>query len=122
LEFAYFSKYKLDFSLKREDLLREALHYSLLLGHWEKYCEICIELDEWEKAIMAAPHVSLAYWKDLTVRYSQLESYKSKEAKKFSALLSNEEHPSINLCLENNENEYAKVLWLTRKNKESNFN
>lgn len=116
LEFNYFSKTKFDYSVRREDLINEAIDLSAKVGDWEKFCELCIEAGEWEKAIMAAPHVSLSYWKDVTKKYSDFCLNKNNNEKKFSSLLSNELQPALSNFMEAKDYEDAKLLWLTRDN------
>ncbi|XP_056009977.1 WD repeat-containing protein 17-like isoform X2 [Ostrea edulis] len=63
-------------SLSREGRLREAAKIYIQLGNLQRYCELMVELGEWERAIAVAPGVSMDYWKSLTKRYAQ---YLSKE-------------------------------------------
>ena len=53
-------------SKSKEDLLREAAHLEISLGNIQHYCEILIQLGEWDKALATAPGVSMNYWKTLT--------------------------------------------------------
>lgn len=124
LEFNYFSKTKFDYSIKREDLLKEAIDISAKVGDWEKFCELCIEANEWEKAIMAAPNISLTYWKELTKKYSEVCQGKTTQEKKFISLLSNELQPALKVYMESGDYEDAKLIWVTRGNnsqKKENF-
>lgn len=43
----------------------------LKLGNVREFCEIMIQLQNWEKAMIFAPGESLSYWKDVAMRYSQ---------------------------------------------------
>jgi hypothetical protein len=43
----------------------------LHLGNVEKYCEILVELGQWERAIAAAPAVSVPFWAALSKRYAE---------------------------------------------------
>ena len=51
---------------KREDKLREAALLHLKLGNLQQYCELMVELGNWEKALSVAPGVSMHYWKTLS--------------------------------------------------------
>jgi hypothetical protein len=53
-----------------EKRLREAAVTHLRLGHIKEYCDILVELHEWEKAISIAPSVSMEYWQSLANKYS----------------------------------------------------
>jgi hypothetical protein len=94
--------------------LNEAIDLATKTGDWEKFCELCIEANEWEKAIMAAPHVSIAYWQELLQKYSKHTIEKNTNEKLFSALLTNQSQPIVNMLMENGEYEHAKLVWLTR--------
>ena len=39
-------------------------------GALEKYCELMVGLQRWDRALALAPAVSLAYWRGLTQRYA----------------------------------------------------
>ncbi|XP_038063248.1 WD repeat-containing protein 17-like [Patiria miniata] len=54
----------------REDKLREAANVHIRLGQVQRYCELMVEIHEWEKALSVAPAVSMDYWKKLTERYA----------------------------------------------------
>ncbi|KAJ8028341.1 WD repeat-containing protein 17 [Holothuria leucospilota] len=58
----------------REDRLREGANLQIKLGNIQRYCEIMVELEEWEKALSVAPAVSLKYWKQLSERYAKFLS------------------------------------------------
>ncbi len=55
----------------RSDRLSQAAAHYLRLGDVRAYCELQVTLGRWEKALSAAPGVSVAYWKALCVRYGQ---------------------------------------------------
>jgi hypothetical protein len=63
---------------------------------------------------MAAPHVSIVYWQDITKKYSDYTLQKNTSDKIFSALLTNQSQPIFNLLMDNGEYEHAKLVWLTR--------
>jgi hypothetical protein len=41
----------------------QAADIYLQTGEFEQYCEVLIEIDEWEKALVVAPAVSMQYWR-----------------------------------------------------------
>jgi hypothetical protein len=65
---------------KKEDRMREAASLMLKSGHFQEYCEIYMELGEYESAIAVAPKVSLKYWKNCIQTY--LDYLNSDEAMK----------------------------------------
>jgi hypothetical protein len=103
--------------VKKEDILKEAVETCAKIGDWEKYCELSIELNEWERAIMAAPYVSVSYWKEILKKYSDYcnknESI-NEETKLFTNLLAGNYQPALKSFMENNDYEDAKVIWVTR--------
>ncbi|XP_015226931.1 PREDICTED: WD repeat-containing protein 17 [Cyprinodon variegatus] len=52
----------------KEERLKEAAQIHLRLGQIQRYCELMVELGEWEKALSVAPGVSMKYWKKLMQR------------------------------------------------------
>lgn len=52
----------------REERLRHAALLYLKTGNIQRYCELMVELGEWERALAVAPGVSFTYWKNLTNR------------------------------------------------------
>ncbi|KAJ6668643.1 hypothetical protein lerEdw1_012125 [Lerista edwardsae] len=52
----------------KEERLKEAAEIHLRLGQIQRYCELMVELGEWDKALSVAPGVSLKYWKKLMQR------------------------------------------------------
>lgn len=84
------------------------------IGDWEKYCELNIEINQWEKAIMAAPHCGIDYWKQILKRYSEYTTKTNNSEKKFSSLLSGNMQPALDIFMENQDYEDAKLIWLTR--------
>ncbi|XP_008051777.1 WD repeat-containing protein 17 isoform X2 [Carlito syrichta] len=52
----------------KEERLKEAAEIHLRLGQIQKYCELMVELGEWDKALSIAPGVSVKYWKTLMQR------------------------------------------------------
>jgi hypothetical protein len=97
--------------------LSEAVDLCAKCGDWEKYCELSIELGNWENAIMAAPHVSISYWKELTKKYAEFcLNNKSDKDKLFSSLLSNKLQPAFKNLFQSGDYNDAKLIWLTRGN------
>ncbi|XP_074650106.1 WD repeat-containing protein 17-like [Tubulanus polymorphus] len=73
LEMARVNKYGSSIGApSRDHQLREAAHLYICLGNVEKYCELLVELGEWEKALAVAPGVSFDYWKSLAERRCQI--------------------------------------------------
>uniref|UniRef100_A0A6I8NRB7 WD repeat domain 17 n=1 Tax=Ornithorhynchus anatinus TaxID=9258 RepID=A0A6I8NRB7_ORNAN len=52
----------------KEDRLKEAARIHLRLGQIQRYCELMVELGEWDRALSVAPGVSMKYWKKLMQR------------------------------------------------------
>ncbi len=92
----------------------ESIDLCAKIGDWEKYCELNIELNLWEKAVMAAPHCGIDYWRQVLKRYSEYTSKNNSSEKKFSSLLSGEMQPALDFFIESNDYEDAKLIWLTR--------
>ncbi len=114
MEFQYYSKNKFDYGTKREDILQEAIDLSSKTGEWGKYCELCIEAGQWEKAIIAAPNVSLDYWRNCTKRWAEYCDAKNTNDKLISSLVSNEKNIAIKYFMELEEYEEVKLIWITR--------
>lgn len=47
---------------KKEDRLQEAARLNLVSGNFQQYCEIMMQLGNFEDALSVAPKVSLKYW------------------------------------------------------------
>ncbi|XP_048852492.1 WD repeat-containing protein 17 isoform X2 [Brienomyrus brachyistius] len=52
----------------KEERLKRAAEIHLRLGQIQRYCELMVELGQWEKALSVAPGVSMKYWKKLMQR------------------------------------------------------
>ncbi|XP_061439634.1 WD repeat-containing protein 17 isoform X1 [Rhineura floridana] len=52
----------------KEERLKEAAEIHLRLGQIQRYCELMVELGQWDKALSVAPGVSMKYWKKLMQR------------------------------------------------------
>ncbi|XP_053441219.1 WD repeat-containing protein 17 isoform X2 [Nycticebus coucang] len=52
----------------KEERLKDAAEIHLRLGQIQRYCELMVELGEWDKALSIAPGVSVKYWKKLMQR------------------------------------------------------
>lgn len=63
---------------------------------------------------MAAPHVGLDYWKKITEKYAEYNKKMNFQENKFSALLCGNVQPALDLFIDANDFEDAKVIWLTR--------
>jgi hypothetical protein len=101
--------------VKKEDLLKEASENYAKLGDWEKFCELNVELGNWDKALIAAPHVSIEYWKQLTLKYSEFCNKNNKQEKIFASVLSNNSALAYKNFIECGHYEDAKLYWLTRE-------
>lgn len=55
---------------KKEDRIKEAASLHVKLGQLQRYCELMVELGEWDKALAVAPGVSMSYWRELMERRS----------------------------------------------------
>ncbi|XP_028402254.1 WD repeat-containing protein 17-like [Dendronephthya gigantea] len=55
-------------SRKKNDKLKAAANIHVKIGHMQRYCELMVEMGEWDKALSFAPGVSLDYWKSLMER------------------------------------------------------
>lgn len=110
----YFSKNKFDYTKKRDDLIHESIDLCAKIGDWEKFCELNIEINQWEKAIMASPHCGIEYWKKILNRYSEYNNKHHSAEKIFSSLLSGEMQPALDIFMDSNDYEDAKLIWLTR--------
>ncbi|CAM1325653.1 WDR17 (predicted) [Pycnogonum litorale] len=51
--------------------LSSAARLHLRAGNIQRYCELMIELGQWEKALSISPAVSIDYWKSLTKRRAE---------------------------------------------------
>ena len=47
---------------KKEDRMKEAAKLMLKSGNFKEYCEIQMQLGNYEMAIAVAPKISLKYW------------------------------------------------------------
>ena len=56
---------------KKEDRLLEAASLMLKSGNFQEYCEIQIQLGNYEDAIAYAPKVSMQYWQQCVQKYTQ---------------------------------------------------
>ncbi|XP_046772584.1 WD repeat-containing protein 17 isoform X2 [Gallus gallus] len=52
----------------KKERLKEAAEIHLRLGQIQRYCELMVELGEWDKALSVAPGVSMKYWRKLMQR------------------------------------------------------
>jgi WD40 repeat protein len=56
----------------RERRQMHAARLFLLLGCMKQYCDILVDLGEWDRAISLAPSVSVTYWRSLCERYADI--------------------------------------------------
>ncbi|XP_060065865.1 WD repeat-containing protein 17-like [Ylistrum balloti] len=63
----------------KEEKLRKAAQAHIRVGNVQRYCELMVELGEWQKALSVAPGVSIEYWHSLAKRYT---AYLLKDDKK----------------------------------------
>ncbi len=66
---------------------------------------------------MAAPNVSLNYWRETTKRYSEYTLKNNSPEKKFASLLANEVQPALTNFMESGDFEDAKLIWVIRENR-----
>ena len=56
---------------KKEDRKRKGAELYLKLGNYKEFCEIMIELGEFDRALAFAPAVSMGYWKECMQKYGE---------------------------------------------------
>eukprot|EP00462_Mataza_sp_D1_P000592 CAMPEP_0175092440 /NCGR_PEP_ID=MMETSP0086_2-20121207/2465_1 /TAXON_ID=136419 /ORGANISM="Unknown Unknown, Strain D1" /LENGTH=1197 /DNA_ID=CAMNT_0016365305 /DNA_START=336 /DNA_END=3929 /DNA_ORIENTATION=- len=56
---------------KPSERTQAAADIHLGLGNVKEYCNIMIELGQWERAISIAPSHSIGYWQDLSLKYAE---------------------------------------------------
>lgn len=66
-------------AIKREDRLHQAALLHMKLGNFRQYCELMVDLNQWERALAVAPGVSMDYWRKLCDRYTQKLSKEERE-------------------------------------------
>ena len=54
-----------------KNVILEAIIKCATINDWEKFCELNILINNWQKAIMFAPKVSQKYWENLIIRYNK---------------------------------------------------
>ena len=54
---------------KKEDRMKEAANLMLKSGNFQDYCEIQMQIGNYEAAIAVAPRVSLKYWQTCIKNY-----------------------------------------------------
>ena len=108
---------KYDYTVKKETIIEMLIQKAQKCGQWKLYCELCIELNKWEDAIMASPHVSKEYWKYITYKYScycNSNNTSTSNEKLFASLVSDDMEHAMTYLLSREEYEDAKLIWLTR--------
>ena len=71
---------------KKEDRLAEAARLNLISGNFQQYCEVMIQLGNFEDALAVAPKVSLKYWQKCLELYRQHLSAEMSKNSNVSAL------------------------------------
>lgn len=56
---------------RKSERLQQAAAIYLKIGKIQEYCELMVELEQWERAISIAPAVSMEYWRSLAQRYAK---------------------------------------------------
>jgi WD40 repeat protein len=74
-------------SMSKEESLRASADMYARVGRMRNYCEIMVEIGEWDSALAAAPAVSMAFWRDLAAKRAEelVESGKSSAVPLFIA-------------------------------------
>lgn len=95
---------------KKEDRLKEAANLMLKAGNFQEYCELQMQLGNFEAAIATAPKVSLKYWQACINQYLEyLENYEHQQVSDDKKLLDPEEE-RINYLLLLNRSQEAAIL------------
>ena len=108
---------KYDYTVRKETIIETLIQKAQKCGQWKLYCELCIEINKWEDAIMASPHVSKDYWKYITYKYScycNSNNMSTSNEKLFASLVSDDMEHAMTYLLSREEFEDAKLIWLTR--------
>jgi WD40 repeat protein len=58
-------------SMSKEESLRASADMYARVGRMRNYCDIMVEIGEWDAALAAAPAVSLAFWRDLAAKRAE---------------------------------------------------
>ena len=58
--------------------MKESAKMMFKAGNIQEFCEISMQLGEYEKAIASAPKVSMQYWNKCVQRYTKHLEYKDK--------------------------------------------
>ena len=74
-------------SMSKEESLRASADMYARVGRMRSYCDIMVEIGEWDIALAAAPAVSLSFWRDLAAKRAEqlLESGKASAVPLFIA-------------------------------------
>lgn len=105
---------------KTSDILSEAANLFLLVGRTRSYCDILIEIGDWERAIAIAPNVSKEYWMDLCNRYANLLAEQGGEQAIPYLIASNQIDKAIHLLTYRQQIDEAIVV--ARRQAERGFN
>eukprot|EP01028_Stygiella_incarcerata_P000125 TRINITY_DN1016_c0_g1_i1.p1 TRINITY_DN1016_c0_g1~~TRINITY_DN1016_c0_g1_i1.p1 ORF type:complete len:1336 (+),score=244.49 TRINITY_DN1016_c0_g1_i1:78-4010(+) len=80
------------------------------LGRIRDYCQYCVELGEWEKAIAVAPLVSLKYWKKLCHRYADSLSKRQDEMATVYHIASGDAESAVEFHLDRHDYDEAMLV------------
>eukprot|EP00347_Sterkiella_histriomuscorum_P001098 403373336 len=95
---------------KKEDRLHEAAKLYLRSGQFREYCEVLMDLGEYDKALNFAPAVGIEYWQQLAERKTQILSQQGHEDAAISAIISNQCDQAIQIFADNEEYEDGKLV------------
>eukprot|EP00658_Telonema_sp_P-2_P071489 TRINITY_DN6074_c0_g1_i1.p1 TRINITY_DN6074_c0_g1~~TRINITY_DN6074_c0_g1_i1.p1 ORF type:complete len:485 (-),score=115.62 TRINITY_DN6074_c0_g1_i1:334-1788(-) len=57
---------------KKEEQLREIASMHLELGHVRQFCQVMVQLEDWDQALAFAPGVSIEFWRELSMQYAEV--------------------------------------------------
>ncbi|RHY59017.1 hypothetical protein DYB34_002762 [Aphanomyces astaci] len=66
--------------LNQRDAVREAATQYLKAGAVQKYCQLLVEVEDWEAALAMAPAVSIEFWRQLAAKYADVLQAKQDES------------------------------------------
>eukprot|EP00761_Pharyngomonas_kirbyi_P003963 gb/GECH01003967.1/.p1 GENE.gb/GECH01003967.1/~~gb/GECH01003967.1/.p1 ORF type:complete len:1212 (+),score=249.40 gb/GECH01003967.1/:1-3636(+) len=99
--------------------MKEAAEIHLKMGNMKQYCDIMVDIGEWERALSIAPAVSLKYWRELTLNYAdRLSRTKQTDSVPF-LLSSNQIQSAIDFHLKREEPNDA--LLIAKASTKNNF-
>mmetsp|Transcript_17137 Transcript_17137/g.30766 ORF Transcript_17137/g.30766 Transcript_17137/m.30766 type:complete len:1177 (-) Transcript_17137:8002-11532(-) len=104
---------------KKEDRLSKAANMFLRLGDFKGFCEIQIELGNYEKALAFAPRVSMEFWEQVAVRYAESLKQKNIEDAANYYLAVGKTEDAINFMT--NRGDFREALFIAFNQKENRF-